>query len=194
VPANGLASWDGVSWTGVDNPVAAYGDDIYLRSSLGVFAFQNGAWARINAPDGLSYFLQQQMAANPSGLYIGGSFTSYAGIAANRIVRYFQGLWMPLGAGVNGSVTMFYPAPNGMYVGGTFDRAGGILSRNWALWEDGLSRCLSGVNADSGIDGADVDWFLPRWEQGDYHADLNEDGSVDGADVQVFFEHWEAGC
>jgi hypothetical protein len=32
------------------------------------------------------------------------------------------------------------------------------------------------------------------WEAGESMADMNADGGVDGADVGAFFAHWESGC
>jgi hypothetical protein len=53
--------------------------------------------------------------------------------------------------------------------------------------------CPADMNADGGIDGADIETFFRLWEQGSVATDINADGGVDGGDVEAFFLIWEAG-
>jgi probable HAF family extracellular repeat protein len=57
-----------------------------------------------------------------------------------------------------------------------------------------LARCPADVNADGGIDGADIVDFFAAWEQGAPDGDFNADGGVDFNDVEAFFDRWESGC
>jgi hypothetical protein len=57
-----------------------------------------------------------------------------------------------------------------------------------------VSRCITDVNCDGGIDGADLVAFFSLWENGAPLADVNDDGGIDGADVGEFFRRWELGA
>ncbi len=52
--------------------------------------------------------------------------------------------------------------------------------------------CISDINCDGGVDGADLAECVSRWEGG--YLDLNEDGATDIEDLHLFLEHWEQGC
>lgn len=58
----------------------------------------------------------------------------------------------------------------------------------------GEAPCVGDMNADGGVDGADIGAFFEIWESGEVAGDVNHDGGVDGMDVQHFIEHWERGC
>lgn len=49
------------------------------------------------------------------------------------------------------------------------------------------------VNADGGIDGADVEAFFLSWAAGQALGDFNQDGGTDGADIEEFFFVWQRG-
>ena len=57
-----------------------------------------------------------------------------------------------------------------------------------------VTRCITDVNCDGGIDGADLVAFFTLWETGTPLADFNDDGGIDGADVGEFFRRWELGA
>ncbi len=71
-------------------------------------------------------------------IYIGGSFTHVAGIAANHIAKFENGAWSSLGSGVDGEVHALkaFTLANQqlLYVGGSFHRADTIVSPGFALW------------------------------------------------------------
>ncbi len=48
----------------------------------------------------------------------------------------------------------------------------------------------SGRGHASGFRGA----FFGAWEAGEARSDVNADGGIDGADVNSFHEHWQASC
>jgi hypothetical protein len=112
-PANGIARWDGGSWTtlglGMSSP---FGPVVY---ALAVF------------DDG----------AGPA-LYAGGPFTTAGGAPASRIAKWNGLAWSALGAGVNSSVNALAVFNDGtgaaLYAGGTFDTAGGASANGIAKW------------------------------------------------------------
>src|SRR5205823_14248347 len=74
-------------------------------------------------------------------IYVGGSFTTFAGVAANSIVRWDGVQWNPLSTGLTGTnvfVQGITKYGGQIGVGGGFTSAGGVLAVNLAAW-DGVS-------------------------------------------------------
>lgn len=74
-----------------------------------------------------------------SSLYAGGSF-KMAGRKAVLNVAEWQGVtpngvWIPLGSGINNDVCALAMYENNLYAGGKFDTAGGIASSHIARWD-----------------------------------------------------------
>ena len=71
-------------------------------------------------------------------LYVGGSFTSAGGVAANNLARWDGSSWSALGSGVNGSVYSLTIFDDGtgpaLYAGGDFKFAGGGAANRIARW------------------------------------------------------------
>ena len=121
--ALGIARWDGNQWNPVDDPKA---------KRLGV---NGGVYALAEASDG--------------SLYVGGSFPLTGGdVAANKVARFENDAWAPLGLGFDESVTTLAVSGSIVYAGGDFIRSGPALTRHVAQW-NGTS--WSGVG--SGVDG-----------------------------------------
>jgi hypothetical protein len=78
----------------------------------------------------------RSLAVLPSGdLIAGGQFTTAAGVNANRVARWNDNAWSPLGTGVNGTVSALAVLPNGDVVaGGSFTTAGGVSANRIARW------------------------------------------------------------
>lgn len=57
------------------------------------------------------------------------------------------------------------------------------------LWVD-PDACLTDLNGDGGVDGADLHAFFASWEAGEFAADINRDGGVDFDDASVFVDAW----
>jgi hypothetical protein len=77
-------------------------------------------------------------------LYIGGTFTSVHGIAANNIAFWNGNIWQPMGSGVtdpdqdlclNNTVNAIVVKDNNVYVGGGFTKAGGKDIPYLARWD-----------------------------------------------------------
>jgi hypothetical protein len=128
---NGVALWDGTSW-----------------SSLGT-----GANAGV---DGIVYAI----AVDGTDVYVGGKFTKAGGVAANNIARWdaAAGTWNALGTGVGGDPSAYVGSitivSGNVYVGGWFSSAGAATTKNIARWnKSGGSWASLGAGAANGING-----------------------------------------
>lgn len=102
-----VAYWDGEKWVAIATSLSAAGT--------------------INA-----------IAVAPNGyVYVGGSFTTINGVAANHVAYYNGSTWNAMGTGLNvGVCRTIAIAPNGyVYVGGDHTTAGGIVSTRIAMWD-----------------------------------------------------------
>lgn len=102
---------------------------------------------------------------NDGEIYIGGRFTSCAGVAANRIIRFDPATnsWSALGSnggnGLNGTVRVILAVGGELYVGGHFDQANvgdpldafGIAHWNGSSWSAVGSGAGQGVGNATGI-------------------------------------------
>lgn len=68
-------------------------------------------------------------------IYIGGEFTSIAGVAANRVAVFRNGAWAALGVGVDNDVYALALRNGKLYVGGVFLNAGGAGAARIAAWD-----------------------------------------------------------
>lgn len=124
VPANGIASWDGSSWS------ALPGGGV----TLGPFS-----------PGFVKSLVVFNDGTGPA-LYVGGSFASAGGTPANSIARFDGVSWSALGSGVSGPTIgtvramAVFDDGNGpaLFVGGSFLTAGGLVVNHLARW-DGLN-------------------------------------------------------
>jgi len=149
-PANYIARWDGASWL----PLGA--------------GMQDWVWSLTSIdPDGAG--------AQPLQLFAGGAFTEAGGVPANRIACWDGVSWMPLGSGMNDTVsglTSFDPdgagaQPSQLFAGGAFTEAGGVPANRIACW-DGMSWMPlgSGMNGTvSGLTTFDPDGAGPQTSQ-----------------------------
>lgn len=90
--------------------------------------------------------------------YIGGTFTTLGGVAANRIAKYdpTTGTISALGTGMNARVEVIEVAPDGqIYAGGIFTTAGGTTVNAIARW-DGSAWNALGSGGTKGVSPADV--------------------------------------
>ncbi len=147
--ANHIAAWNGSSWSalanGVDGNVSALlvsGSTLYVGGSFGgacadagcgsdsvnannLATWNGSSWSAVgNGVNGPVFAL----AANASGLYVGGAFTTACGNAActsnnisvNHVVRWSASNWTALGNGVDGTVRALALSGSTLYVGGSF--------------------------------------------------------------------------
>lgn len=116
--ASRVARWDGAAWSPLGPPGAEGVND--RVEALTVFDDGSGP-----------------------ALYVGGSFTTAGGLAANYVARWDGSSWSALGAGASngtsGTVHALASHNDGsgeaLYVGGLFADAGGLLANNLARWD-----------------------------------------------------------
>ena len=99
-----------------------------------------------------------------SDVYVGGGFTSADGQTVNRIAKYSNGSWSPLGTGADGSVSAMATDGTNLYIGGYFTSVNGnsgiqyiakyaIASNTWsAVGTGGPNAFVSAI----GIVGTDL--------------------------------------
>lgn len=127
--ASRIARWDGSAWSplgsGVSNVVSALigfddggesGTTLYAGGSFllaggqqarFIARWDGSAWSSLesgmNGPVNSFVVFDDGSGAGPA-LYAGGNFTTAGGHAVNRVVRWSDSTWSPLGSSVNGSV------------------------------------------------------------------------------------------
>jgi hypothetical protein len=165
VPANGIARWDGSTWSSVGGGFEMSGAE-GAANALAVFddgggpALYAGGWftsaggvdaSYIAKWDGTSWSPVGSGTNSPvvtlavfddgagPALYAGGSFTSAGGVAASRIARWNGSTWSPLGSGMDWSVRALAVFDDGggeaLFAGGAFTTAGGASANSVAKWD-----------------------------------------------------------
>ncbi|MFN0131747.1 MAG: GC-type dockerin domain-anchored protein [Phycisphaerales bacterium] len=136
-----------------------------------------------SAPDFGIHALAAVTDAAGSALYAGGWFTSIGGVSAERIARYGNGVWTPLGSGIPGpfnshgfmdccaNVHSITADAGIVYVGGNFIFGGGVLLESLGQWDGSQWRDLAGgmTMAPGCFDCAPVVYSLARFG-GSLHA------------------------
>ena len=184
VPANGVAIWNGSTWSpigsgasnGVNGTVLAIaeiGADLFVGgtfSQAGGVAARNiakwdgTAWAPLGPANGQGVNGTVYSIANDGGSVIAaGQFNQAGSQYASNIARWIGAAWSPLessGTGVQGTIRAVLVSEGSIYVGGYFQSAGGVSARHVA--RSGRSTQLSPRRA---ID-ATLFCFVPRPPRG----------------------------
>lgn len=88
-------------------------------------------------------------------LYVGGVFTTLNGVASPNVARRTAGGWVPVGAGVNGSVNALTTFDDGnglaLYAGGSFTAANGVPMQHVGRW-NGASWTALGSGTNGRVD------------------------------------------
>ncbi len=176
-PGDGIARWDGASWSPVGTGLAGPGyclalfDDgggerLYVggdfTSAGGAFgtaniaAWDGAAWAQVGGGVSNDVFaLAVHDDGNGPALFAGGYFTtaSFGSVPANFVARWDGGAWSPLGAGVDQGVFALQSIDDGtgagprLAVGGTFAVVPDTLPDAPASHLALWGGCWAGVNA-----------------------------------------------
>jgi hypothetical protein len=100
--------------------------------------FSDADWVSMGAgPPGVNGPVNAVTVDAAGYLYIGGFFTSVAGIAATNIARWNGSAWSAMGAGVDGGVYALSFIEDVVVVGGRFTTADGVNVNNLAGWDSG---------------------------------------------------------
>lgn len=171
-PANGVANWDGVTWSQVGNGlfngsglwcfdvermpsgdlVAAGGFSTEAPIGVNVAILKDGLWANMaNGTDSGVFALGE---TSTGELIVGGSFKTIAGVPASCVARWDGAVWDPMDGGVgqfnpNGFEYSIVRAiaclsDGSIAVGGEFTRAGDQQAGNVAIWRRGTWDTLNG--------------------------------------------------
>jgi hypothetical protein len=115
VPANGIAKWDGESWS-------ALGPGLEMDPPISMTGRRVAVVETRSGPV----------------LYVGGSFITAGGTPANYVACWDGEKWSPLDSGLNGEAyaVASYDEGDGpaLIVGGVFSTAGGLTAFNLAKW------------------------------------------------------------
>jgi hypothetical protein len=132
--ANGIARWDGNSWSTLDGPSGTGVDDGSLSAYVAALAVYD---------DGTG-----------PALYAGGRFTTAGGVTVNHIARWDGSSWSPLAGpsrtGMSSEVFALAVFDDGtgptLHAGGRFTTAGGVTVNHIARWDGTSWSSLTGPN------------------------------------------------
>ena len=172
--ANNIAKWNGANWSGLGggmqgeaNAMVFKGSDLYVAGDSQVYRWDGNTWSTLPGSFSGSGYISA-LAIGGNNLYAGGSFTTVAGLSANRIARWdlTNGGWSVLGSGVDLGTndtlveTMAVDQNGVLYAGGNFTVAGGTSANDFAKW-DGTSWSAMGAGFDDAarmilVNGSDI--------------------------------------
>ncbi len=152
-----ISRFDGSAWhdlgSGLSEVVwtmGIYGDDLLVGgdfdSAGGVVAnniarwdLASGGWDDLNGGLGGDFLPGvNAIVTDENLLYIGGSFDSIAGVAADNVARFDGQSWSPLGSGVDNFVFAMTADGGKLYVAGAFESAGEKPSIYFGIFNDPL--------------------------------------------------------
>ncbi len=120
VAVNGLAAWNGTSWSalgeGLSAPIESIavtsGGEIYVAGNSFLARISGGAWSAVNGLD--VYGLIKKISLDPAGnLYIFGWINAISGVPVNGIAKWDGTTVSPLGSGAPDLPTAMTLAPSG---------------------------------------------------------------------------------
>ncbi len=145
VPASRFARWDGTTWSQIgDGSPNGAGDMTVINGEL--FALvanpdfnvsrlnpETNAWEYVgNTSPGHSL---SSLGQYNGQLVVTGNFSDFEGVVAQGIIIGYGSTWVPLGAGIAGTVVGMAELDGKLYVAGGFATAGGLPAYNSAVWD-----------------------------------------------------------
>jgi hypothetical protein len=150
VSAQGIARWNGSTWSGIgdakfysvsdvatlpDGSIVVAGRGFFEGPQSDIMRFDGAAWQPLSSgiPD---YTVQCVRSTADGGLFAGGSFRSLGDVPAAGVARLTAGSWTGYGMGFSGSINAFAEMPNGdVIAAGTFVSTPNGLARRVARWD-----------------------------------------------------------
>lgn len=151
ITVNGIAKWNGTSWSALGSgigpsvngifgrSVISIGNNIYISGyfttvggvSVNNIAKWNGsAWSALGSgTDGITF-----ITAQGTDIIACGTFTNAGGIVANHVARWNGSSWSTMGAGFNLEAHTVVSYSNDIYVGGLFTQSGATPINYIAKW------------------------------------------------------------
>jgi hypothetical protein len=151
-PVPNIGRWDGVSWTALGGGfaqgvqgLAVVGTNLYAVGSMTTALDHNTSVGNVARWDGVKWnsvngtvsggLYQVICCASLGGeLYVGGGFDSIGGVAARSVAKWTGSAWVPLGAGLNGTVDCMTVHNGQICAGGYFLTSGGQPDSMIATW------------------------------------------------------------
>ena len=135
---------------GIYSGTVTYNNCIYCCDNGHIFKWDGSNWSNLGITCNYSIIC---MEVYNNELYVGGWFTSFNGISANRIIKYNGTTWQTVGNGVNvengiiGGVEKMIVYQNKLIAIGGFIHAGTIQASHIASWDGNIWDSLgSGIN------------------------------------------------
>ena len=186
--ADGLAKWNGRSWSAVPRPEPPasrttrllgtfnFGGTpaLYAQTPSGIARFDGLAWTPLGAffsggtqADAV-YALAEWTTPGGPVLLAAGSFATANGVPAANLAQWNGTAWSAFTAGTNGVIrSLVNWNENGLprlYAGGDFTQAGGLPANRIARWNGAAWSALT-AGVDDGAGGGDVRTLL-LWNDG----------------------------
>ena len=169
VYANGLAKWDGTTWSSVGFSGLAYtlavdGNNLYVGgiytnaggvTTTNIGYWDGSAWHALGDGLGTAGTLTppvRAIAVNNGKVYAGGGFINSGAQSITNLAAWDGTTWSAVGGGVNGNVFALAFKGSDLYAGGAFTQAGATVATNMARW-DGATWSAVG----NGLRGAGVE-------------------------------------
>jgi len=147
LPANGIAKWDGSSWSplgsglnGAVFAIATGGSNVYVGgpfSTAGgvptnsIAKWDGSNWSALGSGLNGAVFA---IATGGSNVYVGGNFSTAGGVPASNIAKWDGSSWSALGSGLNSRASTIAISGSDLYAGGDFTTAGGVSANRVAKW------------------------------------------------------------
>jgi hypothetical protein len=180
--ANAAISFDGKAYIG-----GRY-TQIGNLNALNIATLSIGGWQNVGSGRGTSSGWESDLvtaiASNDRYVFIGGHFTTIAGMVCNHVAAWDKQTkqWTTLGLGVDGDVYSLAILGNNLLVGGYFHRAGtasaeriaqcNITTKVWSPMGAGSNRSVSAIAADGSnayaatLYDLEQDWtdYIEKWD------------------------------
>ncbi|MBX7053983.1 MAG: hypothetical protein K1X36_03430 [Pyrinomonadaceae bacterium] len=175
MPANGIAKWNGSSWSALGNgingdifAIAVSGNDVYVGGSFNV-AVSDGmarnvakwdgtSWTRLGNGLGGGTHIVRSIAVYGSDVFIGGSFSVSDGSPANGIVRWDGSAYSALSL-ASGEIRSLVVSGGALYAGGNVALAPGpsvgIVKWDGSAWSS-LGTAANTTVTTIAVSGTDI--------------------------------------